>query len=345
MALRKCSAGSCLASARNGLHQIKAPITPTLLSALIQNGAASPATPMMMPASAGPTARLMLIPTLLSATAGGSSSRGTSCGTIACHAGAISAAPAPTRNVKARSSAGVTSPRPTTSANPAVSRVSATCTAISRRRRSRMSASAPAGSPRRKIGSVVATWTRATVSGSGSRPVISQPAAAFCSQVPMLETTVATHRMAKTLCRNGLHDDPPVAALLVAVWACPVDVVCPAGMCASEGKAGAAERAPEGSSRASWPAAVSRLLHAPPNPGTHSDGGHEYPGEMALIREATGKRDVGDRTFGFEQELRGLVDSLCEQPTMRRRACSPLETSCEVTAGESAFICQLGDGQ
>src|SRR5262245_24801857 len=91
--------------------------------------------------------------------------------------------------------------------------------------------------------------------------------------------------------------------------------------------------------------AFSGLPHAPPRPGTHPDARHEHPGEMALIREATGERDVGDRTFGFEQELRGLGDSLCEQPAVRRRASGPLEASSEVTAGESAFSRQLGDGQ
>ena len=50
---------------------------------------------MITPASAGPTARLTLMPTLFSATAGDRSLRGTSCGTIACQVGEISAAVTP----------------------------------------------------------------------------------------------------------------------------------------------------------------------------------------------------------------------------------------------------------
>ena len=65
---------------------------------------------------------------------------------------------------------------------------------IKRRRRSIISASAPAGRTNRNIGSEVATCTRATTRGSGLSPVISQPAAAFCIHVPMFETTVASHR-------------------------------------------------------------------------------------------------------------------------------------------------------
>ena len=44
-------------------------MTPTLLNALSQNGAAIPSAPTRMPPSAGPTARLTLMPTLFAATA------------------------------------------------------------------------------------------------------------------------------------------------------------------------------------------------------------------------------------------------------------------------------------
>ena len=69
-------------------HQAKTSNTPKLLMASIQNGAAIPMLAMIAPASAGPTARLILIPTLLAAIAARRSSLGTSCGTIACQAGA-----------------------------------------------------------------------------------------------------------------------------------------------------------------------------------------------------------------------------------------------------------------
>src|ERR1700680_2957897 len=45
------------------------------------------------------------------------------------------------------------------------------------------------------------------MNGSGSRPVISQPAAAFCIQVPIFETIVATQSTVKVGWRNGLSDD------------------------------------------------------------------------------------------------------------------------------------------
>src|SRR5262245_15644728 len=74
-------------------------------------------------------------------------------------------------------------------------------------RLSTISASAPAGTANRNIGSVVATWTMETTSGSGLRLVISQPDAALYIQVPTLATTVATHSTVYAECRNGLHGE------------------------------------------------------------------------------------------------------------------------------------------
>ncbi len=70
-------------------------MTPKLLSAFSQNGAALPNAPMMTPPSAGPIARPMLTPTPLLATAAARSRLGTRLGTTDCHAGAVNAAPAP----------------------------------------------------------------------------------------------------------------------------------------------------------------------------------------------------------------------------------------------------------
>src|SRR5271169_705967 len=87
-----------------------------------------------------------------------------------------------------------------------------------------MSASAPAGGPKINIGSVVATCTSETIRGSGLRPVISHPAAAFCIQVPILEITVAVQSTANARCRNGLHGDggavilAPAAPWIKANW-------------------------------------------------------------------------------------------------------------------------------
>jgi hypothetical protein len=63
------------------------------------------------------------------------------------------------------------------------------------------------------MGRVVAAWTRATSNGSGRRVVISHPAAAFCIQLPMFETTVATQSTAKIAWRNGLHAEPCTSAV------------------------------------------------------------------------------------------------------------------------------------
>src|SRR4051794_11594512 len=46
----------------------------------------------------------------------------------------------------------------------------------------------------------------------------------------MFETTVATHRMVKTLCRNGLQEDPVCLGLSVAAFTCPGSLVSPSGM-------------------------------------------------------------------------------------------------------------------
>jgi hypothetical protein len=56
------------------------------------------------------------------------------------------------------------------------------------------------------------------MSGLGSRLVISQPAAAFCIQVPMFDTTVADHRTAKVLCRNGLSEEAGVSGGSVSAF-------------------------------------------------------------------------------------------------------------------------------
>jgi hypothetical protein len=132
-------------------------MTARLLMALIQNGAAMPATATIMPPSAGPTARLTLKPTLFAATAGVNSCLGTSCGTIDCQAGAVIAATAPIRKVNSSKLPDVAAPTETIAANSADTAVTATSPMMRNLRLSTMSARAPAGTANRKIGSVVAT--------------------------------------------------------------------------------------------------------------------------------------------------------------------------------------------
>src|SRR5213594_1116065 len=79
---------------------------------------------------------------------------------------------------------------------------------IRSRRRSTMSASAPAGSASSISGKLSAASTSATSEGEEESEVINQPAPTSCIQVPMFETMVAIHRLRKrTLC-SGLHGEP-----------------------------------------------------------------------------------------------------------------------------------------
>jgi hypothetical protein len=70
-----------------------------------------------------------------------------------------------------------------------------------------MSASAPAGIANRNIGSVVAAWTIATMTGLGSSVVMSQPAAALYIHVPTLASTVAAQSTAYCRWRNGASEE------------------------------------------------------------------------------------------------------------------------------------------
>src|ERR1700751_3898611 len=172
-----------------------------------------PSAPIARPANAGPMARLIFKPTPLRATAERSSSFGTSCGTIDCHDGIARTAAIPDKEINVSSQLGVIHSSHTKIANRAATATAAICTTIRRRRRSTMSANAPAGRLNRNMGKVVAAWTRATSNGSGRRLVISHAAAAFCIQLPMLETTVAVQSTAKIAWRNGLHAEPSRSAV------------------------------------------------------------------------------------------------------------------------------------
>src|ERR1700686_1209728 len=68
-----------------------------------------------------------------------------------------------------------------------------------------MSMSAPAGIANRNIGRLLATCTMETVSGLGSRFVMSQPEATLYIQPPMFETTVAVQITVNVRWRNGAH--------------------------------------------------------------------------------------------------------------------------------------------
>ena len=171
-------------------------MTPTLLTALNQKGAAMPSATTISPPSAGPTARLTLMPTLFAAMAPGSSGFGTSCGTTACHAGAVTAHATVTMKVKHSRLPGVMRCSQTRTAKAVEVTVTAISPMIRNTRRSTMSTSAPAGIANRNIGRLLATCTSDTNKGSASSVVISQPQATLYIQPPTLETTVATQMTA-----------------------------------------------------------------------------------------------------------------------------------------------------
>ncbi len=173
-------------------------MTPRLLKASSQKGAAMPRLRITTPASAGPRTRLILTPTLLVATAEESALAGTSSGTIACQAGLSMAPRDASRNKNQSSTVGVTSCSVTSAANNAETAVVRISSAKIRRRLSKISARAPAGSANRNSGRLFATWTSDTMSGSAFKLVMSHAAAALYIQEPMFETTVTIHRYLNT---------------------------------------------------------------------------------------------------------------------------------------------------
>src|SRR5437762_12393200 len=79
--------------------------------------------------------------------------------------------------------------------------------AMRSRRRSMMSASAPAGNARSITGMLSAASTNATDEGEDESEVISHPAPTSCIQVPTFETIVAIQRLRKSPFFNGLQAD------------------------------------------------------------------------------------------------------------------------------------------
>jgi hypothetical protein len=123
---------------------------------------ATPATDMIVPASAGPTARARLNSIPLSAEAAAKSSLGTSSGRVARHAGVSNASPAESANVSTSSIHGDITP-----VIVRIARISATpiIQASVKRislRRSKISPAEPAGRARRKYGRDAAVCVSAT---------------------------------------------------------------------------------------------------------------------------------------------------------------------------------------
>src|SRR5206468_4380600 len=198
------SAGS-VARRDSRRHRHRTTNTPTTDAALMRNTGPGPPATMITPAIAGPTARATLIATVPSPTLAGSSSRGTTSGIIACHAGMSTALPAPMASVIARSIHGCTTPVTVSTPSSAAIRNNQTWATSKTRRRSRISARAPPGRARRNSGMVVAACTSETISGEGASNVINQAAAESCIHVPMLDTTSEIHRARNNGRRSGLQ--------------------------------------------------------------------------------------------------------------------------------------------
>ena len=157
------------------------------------------------PPSAGPAARARLKLMPLRVMAGVSSSRGTSSGMIACHAGALSAEPMPSMKLSPSTVHSVVMWRQVRMPSaPAASSIQ-TWEKISSLRRSTISASAPAGSARKNIGRLEAVWISETISGDFESEVISHAAPTFCIQVPRLEASAAIQSAKNTRRRSGAH--------------------------------------------------------------------------------------------------------------------------------------------
>ena len=118
--------------------------------------------------------------------------------------GAASAPPAPKRKVVVSSTQGVAKCNVTTTANTADTIATKTSAPMSSLRASKMSASTPAGSVSRNIGSMVATWTADTIIGSGFRLVMSQLIDVSNMAMPMFEMELAMRMTVNAGCANTL---------------------------------------------------------------------------------------------------------------------------------------------
>jgi hypothetical protein len=153
---RAIGSRSPVAAGDGRLHAASATTTATKDTALMAKTAADPALATRMPAIGGPIARAASTVTPLSDAAAGICWRGTSSGWIACQAGVVSAAAQPIANSKASSETGSSNPASAIAVKIDAAQAAYTCTAISSRRRSTRSASAPANSAKISVGDKLA---------------------------------------------------------------------------------------------------------------------------------------------------------------------------------------------
>ncbi len=157
------------------------------------------------PPSAGPTARARLLLAAFKLTVSGIIARGTSSGTIACHAGLFIADPTFSRNVNASSVHGETHPTNVSSARIPTEVSIHVCQKISSFRRSKISAIAPASTPRINTGRLAAVCISAISSGEVVSTVINQVPAVSCIHVPTDDTVLAIHLSRNSGIRSGAN--------------------------------------------------------------------------------------------------------------------------------------------
>src|SRR5262249_50821029 len=126
-----------------------------------------PAAATTKPPSAGPTARATLNPAELRATADAWRGAETTSGVMACHAGSFITAPIPSSRVNTSSVHGATALNKVRTPSAADAATIQLCVNNKSRRRSTMSANAPAGSTTRNTGTALAACTRLTIRGDG----------------------------------------------------------------------------------------------------------------------------------------------------------------------------------
>ena len=164
-------------------------------------------TAITTPASAGPMDRPTLIDTISNRVAAATSSRGTSSGITDCQVGCSTAPPTPRAKVKISSSAGVACPSAVSTASDPATRKTYTCTVNISHRRSKTSASTPAGSANSMIGKVAAVWTSATVAPALGWSTSAHWTPTVCIHTPRYVTSTAGHSQRNQGCRSGANGD------------------------------------------------------------------------------------------------------------------------------------------
>src|SRR5262245_23718566 len=194
-------------------HRYMTTSTATNDTAFSAKTSVGPLAAIRMLPRAGPMARPMLTGSAFSATARMSSDGGTSSAVIACQVGVFIATPIPSAKVKASSIVAVMASAKASTASSALAASIHVWVTSSSRRRSTISATAPAGKPTTRTGRLVALCTRATINGDGESEVIDHAAPTFCIHVPTLETSDAIHSARNTGCDSGAQAEPAVPSL------------------------------------------------------------------------------------------------------------------------------------